>query len=204
MENTIYTIGYTAFPLDEMLSRLRYLSIDCLVDVRSVPMSKHAPEFNRECLERTLRTQEIRYRNYPEFGARQPNRAYYTSEGWLDFDVYGHSESFQMTMRKIVDGLNAGYRFVLMCAEKDPISCHRAILIARQFSEAGYKVMHIRSSDGADIVLESQLDLERRLVQLNGDNLDQASLFETDRSRINRAYRNQNAKIGYQLEDEIL
>ena len=135
MNKILYTIGYSAFDTDIMISILRELSINCIVDVRSIPMSAYAPQYNKETIASLLKTYGILYRHYPEFGGRQDDRNYYSEQGYLDFDNYIQSIRFTNGMEKIKKGLDMQYSFAFMCAEKDPINCHRAIMVAKAFSK---------------------------------------------------------------------
>ena len=143
MINDIYTVGYTSFTPDQMIEILKKLSIGCLIDVRSVPASSYAPQYNQAEFSQKVQENGIYYRNYKEFGARQSERRYYTEEGYLDFERYVLSEGFLLGKRKVLAGMELNYRFVLMCAEKDPLDCHRAIMVARPFSEEGFRVKHL-------------------------------------------------------------
>ena len=200
-QERVFTIGYTAFDTEQMIKVLKAHNIHCLIDVRTVPASAHLPQYNRSILETVLKKAGIRYRHYPEFGARQEDSKWYNTEGYLDFERYMESEAFKSGIHKVQEGMRLGYRFTLMCAEKDPINCHRAIMVARGFSKAGNDVAHIRVDSTGRDYLETQQELERRLMLKHGDNPDQMSLFETMDERIERAYRKQNEAIGYRMED---
>lgn len=200
-QGRIFTIGYTAFDPENMIKVLKAYDIHCLIDVRTVPASARLPQYSRPVLEAMLKKEGIRYRHYPEFGARQEDSKWYNAEGYLDFERYIESEAFQKGIHKVQEGMQMGFRFALMCAEKDPINCHRAIMVARGFSKAGNQVAHFRVDATGKEYLENQQELERRLMLNQGDNPDQMSLFETLDERIERAYRKQNKVIGYRMED---
>ena len=200
-QKRIFTIGYTAFDMEQMIKVLKAHNIYCLIDVRTVPASSHLPQYNRSVLEAVLKKAGILYRHYPEFGARQEDSKWYNAEGYLDFERYMESDAFQSGIHKVQEGMRMGYRFALMCAEKDPINCHRAIMVARGFFKEGNDVAHIRVDSSGKDYLESQQELEQRLMLKYGDNPGQMSLFETMDERIERAYRKQNEAIGYRMED---
>ena len=105
-------------------------------------------------------------------------------------------------MKRVEDGIHHGYCPVLMCAEKNPITCHRAIMIARKFKEAGYRVIHLLS-DGNE---KKHEELERDLLNLYFPDREQISLFDAegpqnDQERLRKAYELQNDKIGFQEEN---
>ncbi len=200
--NTIYTIGYTAFEPEAFVGVLKRHGIQCLVDVRTIPASSRLPQYSRPMLEAMLKRAGLRYRHYPEFGARQEDPKWYTEEGYLDFERYISSDAFQEGMKKLRKGMALGYRFALMCAEKDPVNCHRAIMVARGFAMASFEVAHIRVDEQGRDFLESQGELELRMMRKQGDDPDQLSLLDPLEERVNRAYRRQNAAIGYRMEEE--
>jgi uncharacterized protein (DUF488 family) len=198
----IYTIGYSTFKLEEFVSILKKYNIKCLVDVRSNPKSKYFKDYDKQNLEKILKSNNIYYRNYKEeFGARQENLVYF-KKGYLDFSQYVKSERFKRGMEKIEAGIALGYSFVLMCAEKDPATCHRSIMVGRDFSENGFTVKNILS----DKSYETQEELERRLVNHYFPNRSQISLFSNTMSMaemIEKSYALRNSEIGYRVDDDL-
>lgn len=183
----VYTIGYVSYQPEEMAKVLLSFGVSCLIDVRSNPYSAYYTQFNRETFSEELKQHGILYRNYAfEFGARQEDPQYYTKEGYLDFSKYTHSEQFQQGVKKIEQGIRLGYVFALMCAEKDPMTCHRAIMIGKALKEQGFTVKHIIYPNH----IETQQEMEQRGI---GDQLS----FFSDEQRIEDFYREQNRKIGY-------
>ena len=201
MVNTVYSIGYSGFPVHDFLSTLKEHDIALVVDVRSYPFSSHFPDYNKDALENTLKAGGIHYRNYaPEFGARQEDRKFYCKDGYLDFEVFSKSEPFLQGVGRLCESMRQGYTFALMCAEKKPADCHRAILVSRAFFERGYNVIHLLP-DGRTMTQE---DLNEQLIELYFPNRDQMSLFGDAQDRdslLEAAYRKRNAEIGYRLED---
>jgi uncharacterized protein (DUF488 family) len=117
----------------------------------------------------------IKYENLKtEFGARQENKEWFT-DGYLDYAKFAQSEPFLRGIKHTMDLMQSGETVCLMCAEKDPINCHRAILCCKELSERNAEVLHIRW--GKDKVwLETHEELHDRI---GGD------------------YKKINAKIGY-------
>lgn len=138
-----------------------------------------------------------------EFGARQ-EEVYYNSEGKLDFKLYQKSSRFQRGVRRIEDGLQKGYNIVFMCTEKDPIDCHRTIMVAQYFFSQGYSIGNIMM-DGS---LQEQEEIEERLLDLYFPERKELNLFELldgKRGRedyIKEAYYKRNIAIGYGLDME--
>lgn len=196
----IYTIGYSCFKIDDFIAVLKENKISCLVDVRSNPYSKFYVDYNKNNLQNILKSNGIIYRNYKiEFGAHQEDLKYYT-DGYLDFSKYTKSESFIKGVKKIEAGMKMNYIFAFMCAEKDPSTCHRNIMVARRFYELGYTVKNILS-DGS---YELQEDIEKRLVNEFFPDRNQISFFSENLSwndMVNKSYRYRNSEIGYRIDD---
>lgn len=186
----IFTIGYVSYEPAEMVKVLKTFGISCLIDVRSNPFSAYYTQYNKDVFSETLKHQGIIYRNYGrEFGARQEDPRYYHRDGYLDFNTYTQSEQFLQGVQKIEQGIEMGYVFALMCAEKDPMTCHRAIMIGKALKDRGFKVKHILYPDQ----IETQEEMEQRGI---GDQLS----FFSDEQRIEEFYQKQNQKIGYRPE----
>lgn len=196
----IYTIGYSGFEIYDFIDVLKKYKITCLVDVRSNPYSKFYVDYNLNNLKTILKANGILYRNYrSEFGAHQENLHYYT-DGYLDFSKYQKSESFLNGVEKIEAGMKMNYSFAFMCAEKDPSTCHRNIMVAKKFHDLGYIIKNILS-DGS---IELQEDLERRLVDEYYPDRNQISLFSENllwEDMVSRSYVYRNSEIGYRIDD---
>jgi len=197
----IYTIGYSCFKVDEFIKVLKEYKITSLIDVRSNPHSKFYEDYNQSNLEKALKMNGIIYRNYKnEFGARQGDTKYYR-EGYLDFKKYAKSRSFLEGVQKIKSGMDLNYVFAFMCAEKDPSTCHRNIMVAREFHELGYNVKNIIAG-GA---YESQESIEQRLLEHYFSDRNQLSLFSNNLSleeMVNKSYQFRNSEIGYRTDDD--
>lgn len=198
----IYTIGYTAFKIEQFISVLHKYKINCVVDVRSLPYSQFYPDYNKEELKRALDTNNILYRNYSEeFGARQKETCYFSPKGYLDFNKYVNSERFEIGYKKIMTGIDLGYTFALMCAETDPIDCHRSIMLGREFHKRSFEVRNILKT--GEII--TQTELEKQLLDKYFITRDQFSIFDEikdEKHLINEAYDKKNEEIGYRNESE--
>ena len=200
MQKPLYTIGYSSFGINDFIAYLRRQVINVLIDVRSNPYSSHFSEYNKERLAKVLGANGIHYRNYAkEFGAQQTNREFYTPQGYLDFKMFTDSELFGEGYRRIEDSVKREYSVVFMCAEKDPIDCHRSIMITKAFTDNGYEVLHLLP----DNKHASQSDIEERLLNKYYPDRDQLSLFSDKGSSelISEAYRKRNADIGHYIAE---
>jgi uncharacterized protein (DUF488 family) len=197
----IYTIGYSSFKIEDFIQTLKNNNITCVIDVRSNPFSEYFQDYNKDILEKKLKKENIMYRNYKkEFGARQEEPSFYP-KGYLDFDLFTKSEQFNEGVLKIAKGIEMGFSFVLMCAEKDPITCHRNIMVAKAFKERGYNIKHILF-DGS---IESQDDIEKRMIKEYFPERNQMALFDenkSDEDLIKASYNKKNEEIGYRIAEE--
>lgn len=192
--NTLFTIGYTSFELQDFLAALQKHGIEALADVRSSPYSSRQAEYNREHLRHALREAGIGYVFLGDLiGARVDDPAAY-KDGVADYTHIARTQVFQEGLERVRNGL-ARYRVALMCAEKDPITCHRMILICRNIASQ-CDIRHVL----ADGSLEHHGQAELRLLQLFG--LDQPDLFgRSQAQRLAEAYDRQGKKIAAPLEE---
>jgi len=197
----VFTIGYSCFKIEEFVNLLKKYKITSLIDVRSNPNSKFYEDYNQSNLSKLLKLHGIIYRNYKrEFGARQENLKYHKN-GYLDFNEYTKSDDFLEGVRKIEAGIRMNYSFAFMCAEKDPSTCHRNIMVAREFYKLGYNVKNILY-DGS---YETQESIERRLLDQYFPNRDQLTIFDETLSleeMIDKCYEYRNKEIGYEIDQE--
>jgi uncharacterized protein (DUF488 family) len=157
---TIYTIGHSTHPADYFLELLTTHSINCVVDVRSVPASRFNPQFNKNRLAEFLGKNNITYLHFAqEFGARRTDPSLLDEERRVDFGKVRASEDFKKGIERIRQGVEKGFSIALMCAESDPLECHRFLMISTALQDAGFEVRHILKdkSSLSNSQLEDQL-----------------------------------------------
>ena len=160
MTNTLFTIGYSNRSIDSFIALLERHKITALCDVRSVPYSTRNPQFNRELLKKVLQSRNIEYVFLgEELGARPKDSSSYV-DGKAVYQKIAESALFKNGLERIRLGMEKDYVLALMCAEKDPMACHRSILICRNLRNRLIDIRHIIDHD----TIETQADLERRLV----------------------------------------
>lgn len=193
MNNNVFTIGHSTHASGYFIELLAKHGISAVADVRSSPFSRFNPQFNREVLSRELRDHNIRYVFLgEELGARSKDPQCYL-DGKVQYDRIAQTELFKKGITRVLEGAER-FRIALMCAEKDPLTCHRAILVSRALVEMSVDVEHILP-DG-NIEAHSQM-VERMLRQLN---LQDDDMFDSRQARIREAYRLQSNMIAY-VED---
>jgi uncharacterized protein (DUF488 family) len=146
---TVYTIGHSTRTLEEFVALLKAYQISLLVDVRTVPRSRHNPQFNKEPLPASLKTEGIRYIHMPEIGGlRHPKRdsinLAWQNMGFRGYADYMQTKEFTDNLLKIV-ALARENCLTLMCAEALPWRCHRS-LISDALVVRHIKVLHILSA----------------------------------------------------------
>jgi uncharacterized protein (DUF488 family) len=189
MSKILFTIGHSAHPLEHLVDLLARHSVEVIADVRSVPYSRRNPQFNREPLESALRERGMKYVFLgKEFGARSENPACYV-DGKVQYDRLAREPSFQIGLERIKKGID-GFRVALMCAERDPLNCHRAILVCRALRDPELEIGHIL----ADGSLENNAESERRLTSMMNVRPD---IFHTVEDCVEEAYDRQAGRIAY-------
>lgn len=192
---TVLTIGHSTHPAEKFLELLRLQGVDAVADVRSSPYSRFNPQFNRDELRTALKTAGIAYVFLGrELGARSDNPACYDTAGQVQYRKLAQTESFQQGLDRVIEG-SKKHRLALLCAEKEPLECHRTILIARELVARGVKIQHIQP-DGS---LESHDDAMDRLLKLHG--LPQQDLFRGRDDLLEEAYERQERRIAYTRGD---
>lgn len=191
----LFTIGHSVHPIERFIELLNTHGITALCDVRSSPYSRFTPQFNREALKDELAKQHIVYIYLgSELGPRSSDQNCYRN-GKVQYDLLAKTDLFQQGLSRLRKGIKS-YRVALMCAEKDPIICHRMILICRYLSEGGIRIAHILD-DGS---IENNSDAEARLMKLLKISPD--DLFSTTEDQVMKAYDLQGERIAYILQEE--
>jgi len=167
---------------------LKLHNITAVGDVRSKPYSRMNPQFNREGLKKRLGNSGVSYVFLGrELGARSEDSSCY-EDGRVQYGRLAATDLFRRGLDRVQEGMKS-YRLALMCAEKEPLECHRAVLVGRHLSTLGIPVQHILADGG----LESQADLVDRLRrQLD---LPEYDLFRSSDDVLSDAYRIQESRI---------
>ncbi|MBZ5727700.1 MAG: DUF488 domain-containing protein [Acidobacteriia bacterium] len=148
------TIGHSNRPLGEFLEMLKGHGVELLADVRTVPRSRHNPQFNRETLPASVAEAGIAYVHLPGLGGLRHARRDSINTGWRNLSFRGFADymqtaEFQESLAELAR-LEAGSRVAIMCAESLPWRCHRS-LIADALLARGIPVWHIMSAGKRDL-----------------------------------------------------
>lgn len=189
-KSQVYTIGHSNHSITHWVSLLQRYCITAVADVRSTPYSRVAPHFSNEALQDCLRKYGIKYVFLgKQLGARSDDPSCYEN-GQVIFDRLASTERFQQGINRILRGMKEE-RIALMCAEKEPLACHRSLLIARILTQKAVGVDHIL----ADGRVESQEGTLLRLLDML--NLPHATLLETTDEIIASALKRQEKRVAY-------
>ena len=189
----IHTIGYASHTIESFVATLEKFNITAIADVRSQPYSKFKPEFNRDNLKKSLINNCIEYVFLGDnIGARIKAPECY-KKGQADYELIAKHPLFQEGIDRLLKGMEK-FSIALMCAEKDPINCHRTILICKYLKKYQIKIYHIIDAN----TYEDHTKTEFRLMKLF--HLEQPDLFMKDSERLEEAYSMQEGKIAYVSE----
>jgi uncharacterized protein (DUF488 family) len=142
----VLTVGHSTRPLTEFIALLSSHSVSRLIDVRTVPRSRHNPQFNRDTLPRALENAGIRYTHAAGLGGFRHTHSGSLNMGWRNasfrgFADYMQTPEFAHTLAALIDEATHD-RITLMCAEAVPWRCHRS-LIADALTVHGVRVEEI-------------------------------------------------------------
>jgi len=145
---TLYTIGHSTRSTRELIELLRAHGVEQVVDVRTIPKSRHNPQFSRPAITRSLHLAKIGYRQMKALGGLRHARPDSINLGWRNASFRGYADYMQTEeFARHLDALTAlakGSRLSVMCAEAEPWRCHRS-LIADALTVARWRVLHIQS-----------------------------------------------------------
>lgn len=194
MAPQIFTIGHSNHTLQHFLKLLQTHAVNAVADVRSSPFSSYNPQFNRESLAEALKQNDIAYVFVgAELGARPTDLGCYV-DGRVAYARLMGSALFQGGLDRVVKGTGK-HRVALMCAEKDPLECHRSILLSQALEARGLEVQHILADGG----LEPHPDSMTRLLDLVG--LPRDDMFRTREELIAHACELQEREIAFSDPD---
>ncbi|OWY70618.1 hypothetical protein B7486_13450 [cyanobacterium TDX16] len=191
---SVLTIGHSTHDFDEFVSLLKSNGVTVVCDVRSAPYSRFNPQFNKETLEKELRNHGIKYVYLgQELGGRSDDPSCFEN-GRIQYPRLAKTAAFRRGIERIVRGANE-YVVAIMCAEKEPLECHRTLLVAPAIEEAGVSVKHILA-DGQ--VETNEAAMERLLGILR---MPAADLFRSKQELIAEAIDRQSQRVGFSIAD---
>ena len=186
----ILTIGHSTLPYERFLELLRRTNVTAIADVRTAPYSRQFPQFNRETLSNELRADQIAYVFLGnELGGRPSDHQFYC-DGVADYERMSRTAEFDKGLDRVLEGAKK-YRIALMCSERDPLDCHRCLLVGRALAQRGIRVSHILT-DGHVV---SHPEIEDTLLKLSGRDTD--DFFSPRSDQLAAAYRERARRVAF-------
>ena len=186
----VLTIGHSTHTWERFVALLRGAGVTAIADVRSAPYSRHSPHFSQDALAGGLRAAGIAYVPLgKELGGRPASKSLFR-DGVADYERMAATARFAASLGRIIEGASR-YRICLMCSERDPLDCHRCLLIGRRLQEREVRVRHIL----ADGTIQPHEVIEERLLAVTGMSND--DLFAAPSERLSFAYRERSRRVAF-------
>jgi uncharacterized protein (DUF488 family) len=185
------TIGHSTHGEEQFVGLLRAHDVTAVADVRSTPYSRRNPQFNRERLRGALKANGIEYVFLgKELGARSEDECCYRDDK-VQYALLARTPLFASGLARLIAG-SRSYRISLMCAEHEPLECHRSILVARNLVRAGARIAHILRDGSLEPHGQTVERLVKRLHLGSGD------LLESCEQAVEAAYDKQAERIAFE------
>lgn len=193
----LLSIGHSNIPADRFIGLLRDAGVNAIADVRSIPASRHFPWFSKSNLAARLQQEGMVYLQFSDTLGGRPRDASLYRDGIADYEAMAEIPEFRRGLDRLGDAASR-HCACLMCAEREPLDCHRCLLVARALAERGVSVGHIRH-DGA---ITSHAAIEQQLLADYGQKIDAtADLFGAGQSgRLAAAYRRRARAVAYRAK----
>jgi uncharacterized protein (DUF488 family) len=189
----LFTIGHSNIPAERFIALLRGAGVDAIADVRSIPASRFCPWFSAKNLAPLLAGATMDYVFFGDALGGRPRDPSLYCDGVADYEAMAQRPGFRADLDRLL-AVAGRRRLCLMCSERDPLDCHRCLLLARALAARGVSVGHILHNGE----IESHIATERRLVKTAGGSGD---LFVTGQDeRLAAAYRRRARAVAYRLK----
>lgn len=154
---SVYTIGHSNHAMETFLDLLHGQQIEVLIDTRSSPFSRYAPQFNKDSLKQAVEAAGLKYGFYGRhLGGRPDDESLYDEDGRVVYSEVAKTFLFNDGLDRLIQGMEK-HRVALLCSEENPSICHRRLLVSRVLYEQGFAVHHIRGSG----LVQTEADLRR-------------------------------------------
>jgi uncharacterized protein (DUF488 family) len=200
----IFAIGHSNYPYSKFIEMIKKYNINCIVDIRETPYSKYNTQYNKEYFREILKKDGFTYIYMgQEFGAKRGSKQSYNNEGYADFEKVIQEEIFLNGIERIKNGIDMGYKIVLLGAMQEPIRCHRSIMVGRFLNKEGIHVKYILHEGN----LATQDNIEEELLNKYFSDRNQISIDsllgtgQDKQEMIEEGYKLANREIGYRTEN---
>ena len=188
----LLTIGHSNVAADHFVALLKDSGVTAVADVRSVPFSRWCPWFSGKALAQRLAGETIAYIALGDALGGRPSDPRLYRDGVADYEAMAARAEFAAGLERVVNEM-AHHRVCLLCAEREPLDCHRCLLVGRALAARGLALGHIRPH-GA---IEPHAATEQRLLALAGGETD---LFRDGAERLAHAYRRRAQAVAARIK----
>lgn len=165
--SVLLTVGHSNHTIEHFFDLLIMYEVEFLIDVRSHPYSKYAPQFSRENLKIECRKRKIRYAYFGDsLGGRPRKNDHYDECGRALYYKMAQEYDFIESCQRITTGIRSNL-LALMCSEENPLYCHRRLLIARSIIDESVDIFHIRGN--SYLQSEDEISVKNPLKPLQAD-----------------------------------
>ena len=192
MGNRLFSLGHSCLPFAHFARLLRDFGVNAVADVRSAPFSKQSPWFSQKELKAGLRDEKIAYVFLGEELGGRPKANNLFDKGVADYAAMAKSNLFESGIQRLLQGLNT-HTIAMICSERDPLHCHRCLLVGRHLEKHGICTHHIQGNGS----LETQQEAEDRL--LREEKLERDDFLYSRTDRLDEAYRRRNKQVAYSI-----
>jgi uncharacterized protein (DUF488 family) len=195
LEFELLTVGHSNRSADDFLSLVKGAGVTAIADVRSVPFSRRFSWFSARPLSERLMSRGIAYLAFGDaLGGRPADPALYC-DGIADYEAMAEAPAFRDGLARLSEEMRS-HRVCLMCSEREPLDCHRCLLIGRVLARRGCAIGHILG----DGIIEAHTATEDRLLTHARASAD---LFHDRSARLNEAYRRRSRSVAARLADRV-
>jgi len=188
----LLTIGHSNLTAHRFVALLKHAGVTAIADVRSVPFSRWCPWFSGKALAERLAREAIAYIALGDALGGRPRDPRLYRDGVADYEAMAARAEFAAGLERVVDEM-ARHRVCLLCAEREPLDCHRCLLVGRALAARGLALGHIRP----DGTIEPHAATEQRLLALAGGETD---LFRDGAERLAHAYRRRAQAVAARIK----
>lgn len=190
-KSRVLTIGHSTMSIDAFLAILRQTGVTVVADVRTSPFSRRLPHFSRDELRAALKDNDVKYVFLGKaLGGRPLDKRLYC-DGVADYERMASEPTFLEGLDRVMKGATE-HVIALMCSERDPLDCHRCLLVGRALAERLVHVDHILH-DGRLIDHDG---IEQKLLEMSGAEMD--DLFASRDDRLATAYKKMAKKVAFE------
>ena len=191
----LLSIGHSNIAFERFFALLHNVGVSSIADVRSVPSSRRFPWFSKNNLSAGLAAEGLAYTAMGDTLGGRPRDDSLYRDGVADYEAMAAKPEFLSGLEQLIDAA-AHARVCLLCAEREPLDCHRCLLVARSLAERGLTTGHILH----DGTIEPHAATEQRLLALDGEGCD---LFAAGQhERLAAAYRRRARAVAFRRDGD--